>query len=101
MHMANRIALLLIALPLLAGMQDAAETQEAAHEETQEAAPPSEAPVYVVPIEGPIDKGLAMYIDRAVSDAENAGAAVLLFHIDTFGGLVDAADMIRTTILDT
>lgn len=101
MHMANRIALLLIALPLLAGMQDAAETKEAAQEETQEAAPQSAAPVYVVPIEGPIDKGLAMYIDRAVSDAENAGAAVLLFHIDTFGGLVDAADMIRTTILDT
>ena len=67
MHIANRIALLLIALPLLAGMQDAVETQEKAREPV--------APVYVVPLEGPIDKGLAMYIDRAVSDAESEGAA--------------------------
>ena len=57
-------------------------------------------PVYVVPVEGMIDKALANYIDRALEDAEAADAALVVFHMDTFGGLVDAADQIRTAILD-
>ncbi len=56
--------------------------------------------IYVVPIEGMIDNALARYIDRAVTDAEDAGAALIVFDMDTFGGLVDAADKIRKTILD-
>ncbi len=59
-----------------------------------------EGPVYVVPVEGMIDNGLASYLDRALSDAEKAGAAAVIFHVDTFGGLVDAADQIRKAILD-
>ena len=57
-------------------------------------------PVYVVPIEGMIDNGLAKYIERALSDATEGEAALVLFHIDTFGGLVDAADKIRKELLD-
>lgn len=56
-------------------------------------------PVFVVPIEGMIDKALARYIDRAIADADRAEASLVLFHIDTFGGLVDAADAIRKAIL--
>ncbi|MFT5143878.1 MAG: membrane-bound serine protease (ClpP class), partial [Thalassolituus oleivorans] len=59
-----------------------------------------EGPVYVVPIEGLIDNGLAMYLDRALADASEAEAAAVIFHVDTFGGLVDAADKIRQAILD-
>ncbi len=57
-------------------------------------------PVYVVPIEGMIDNVLASYVGRAVADAEAAGAGMIIFHLDTFGGLVDAADAIRKIILD-
>ena len=57
-------------------------------------------PVYVVPVEGMIDKALANYIDRALADAEAADAALVVFHVDTFGGLVDAADQIRKAILN-
>ncbi len=57
-------------------------------------------PVYVVPVEDMIDNGLSQYLDRAIAEAEEADAAVLVFHIDTFGGLVDAADHIRKAILD-
>lgn len=57
-------------------------------------------PVFVVPIEGLIDNALARYIDRAIVDAEAAGAAAVIFHIDTFGGLVDAADHIRKALLN-
>ncbi len=56
-------------------------------------------PVFIVPIEGTIDKGLSMYIERALDDATNASAATIVFHVDTFGGLVDAADVIRKAIL--
>ncbi|MCH7975730.1 MAG: hypothetical protein IIC18_04150, partial [Bacteroidetes bacterium] len=59
-----------------------------------------DGPVYRVPIEGMIDKALAKYIDRALADAEEAGASVVLFEMDTFGGLVEAADLIRISILD-
>ncbi len=60
----------------------------------------SSGPVYLVPVEGMIDNALAKYIDRAVDDAEEADASAILFHVDTFGGLVDAADAIRKTILN-
>ena len=62
--------------------------------------PYSDGPVFVVPIEGMIDNGLARYIDRALSDAASDDAVLVLFHIDTFGGLVDAADEIRKALLD-
>ena len=57
--------------------------------------------VYLVPVEGMIDGGLSRYIERATTDAQEANAALVVFHIDTFGGLVDAADQIRKTILNT
>ena len=63
-------------------------------------APYQDGPVYVVPVEGMIDKALANYIDRALEDADAANAALVVFDIDTFGGLVDAADQIRKAILN-
>ena len=59
-----------------------------------------EGTVFVVPVSGMIDNGLARYIDRAVHDATRGGAVLAVFRIDTFGGLVDAADKIRQTLLD-
>jgi len=56
--------------------------------------------VFIVPVTGMIDNGLARYIDRAVSDAATQDAVLTVFEIDTFGGLVDAADKIRKTLLD-
>jgi membrane-bound serine protease (ClpP class) len=57
-------------------------------------------PVFVVPMDGMIDNGLARYIDRAIRDAEAADASLIIFHIDTFGGLVQAADLIRKSLLN-
>ncbi|NBC17867.1 MAG: hypothetical protein GVY18_11200 [Bacteroidetes bacterium] len=59
-----------------------------------------DGPVYVVPVEGLIDNALGRYLDRALSDADAADAALVVLHVDTFGGLVDAADAIRKTLLD-
>jgi len=62
--------------------------------------PLGDGPVYVVRIDGMIDNGLARTIQRAIDDAKGLHASVVLFHIDTFGGLVNAADEIRKDILD-
>ncbi|HYE96986.1 MAG TPA: NfeD family protein [Rubricoccaceae bacterium] len=58
-------------------------------------------PVYRVPLQGMVDNALARYVARAVADAEADGATLIVFEEDTFGGLIDAADAIRQTILNT
>jgi len=57
--------------------------------------------VYVAFIEGDIDLGLAPYVSRVVSDAEDAGADAIVFKINTFGGRVDAATQIKDAIIGT
>ncbi len=61
----------------------------------------AEGPVYVVTVEGLVDNVLVQYIERAIRAAEAADAAAIVFRIDTFGGVVAAADQIRQLILDT
>lgn len=55
--------------------------------------------VYVVPIDGTIDLGLAPFVQRVIDEATAAGAAAVLLDINTFGGRVDAAVQIRDTLL--
>lgn len=47
--------------------------------------------VYVVPIEGTVEKGLYAFLKRSVSEAEAAGAEAVIFEVNTPGGAVDAA----------
>lgn len=55
--------------------------------------------VYVAPIEGIIDLGLAPFVERVLREAEAAGAAAVVLDINTFGGRVDAAVIIRDALL--
>jgi len=55
--------------------------------------------VYVVPVEGVIDLGLARFVERALDEAAAAGAAAVILEIDTFGGRVDAAVQMRDALL--
>lgn len=57
--------------------------------------------VYVAHIEGDIDLGLAPYISRVVSDAEDENADAIIFKINTFGGRVDAATQIKDAIISS
>jgi membrane-bound serine protease (ClpP class) len=56
--------------------------------------------VYVAPIEGVIDLGLAPYVQRVLKEATDAGAAAVILEINTFGGRVDAAVLIRDALLN-
>ncbi len=55
--------------------------------------------VYVAPIEGIIDLGLAPFVQRVLDEAAQAGAAAVVLEINTFGGRVDAAVQIRDALL--
>ncbi len=59
-----------------------------------------EAPnaAYVIPIRGEIDRAMMVFIRRGIQDAERAGAKIIIFEIDTFGGRVDSALQITTLI---
>jgi membrane-bound serine protease (ClpP class) len=56
--------------------------------------------VYVAPIEGIIDLGLAPFVERVLNEAADAGAAAVVLDINTFGGRVDAAVAIRDALLN-
>jgi membrane-bound serine protease (ClpP class) len=56
--------------------------------------------VYVMPIEGVIDLGLAPFVARILGEAEKAGAAAVVLEVNTFGGRVDAAVQIRDALLN-
>jgi membrane-bound serine protease (ClpP class) len=65
----------------------------------QERQPEMPAVVYVVPIEGVVDLGLAPYVRRVLQEAQDQGAAAVVLEINTFGGRVDAAVQIRDAVL--
>lgn len=58
-----------------------------------------EGPVWVLPVHGTIEMGLAEFVQRTVQEAHEADAGLILVEINTFGGLVDAATKIRDTLL--
>jgi membrane-bound serine protease (ClpP class) len=57
--------------------------------------------VYLISIEGMIDLGLAPFLSRVIREAEEAGAAAVLLEINTFGGRVDAAVVMRDALLNS
>lgn len=57
--------------------------------------------VYVAPITGVIDLGLAPFVQRVLDEATQAGAAAVVLEINTFGGRVDAAVQIRDALLNS
>jgi membrane-bound serine protease (ClpP class) len=57
--------------------------------------------VYVVPVKGVIDLGLAPFIQRVLNEAQKHQAAAVILDINTFGGRVDAAVQIRDALLNS
>lgn len=55
--------------------------------------------VWVIPVNGDIELGLAAFVERAVDEAVASGAALILIEVNTFGGRVDAATEIRDKLL--
>jgi membrane-bound serine protease (ClpP class) len=57
--------------------------------------------VYIIPVSGTVDPGMAAYLERILSQEDSPGEDVMyILEIDTFGGRVDAALNIVDTLLD-
>jgi membrane-bound serine protease (ClpP class) len=57
--------------------------------------------VFIAPVEGMIDLGLAPFVQRVLDEASVAGASAVVLEINTFGGRVDAAVLIRDSLLNS
>ncbi len=58
-------------------------------------------PVYLVPVTGTIELGIAPFIERSLEEAAAAGAAAVILDLDTPGGRVDAAERISDAVRDS
>jgi membrane-bound serine protease (ClpP class) len=62
---------------------------------------PRRSVVYLLPIEGTIDLGLAPFVSRVLKEAAAAHAGAVILEVNTLGGRVDAAILIRDALLET
>ena len=47
--------------------------------------------IHIIPIEGEVGPAMAAFVKRAVLQAKNENAKIIIFESDTFGGRVDSA----------
>jgi membrane-bound serine protease (ClpP class) len=59
----------------------------------------SKGNVYVVPIKGEINNATFNFVENQIEKLNKDGAAAIIFEIDTYGGLVDAAIKIKDAII--
>ena len=59
----------------------------------------SQTSVYQIDVRKDIDRTTQIYINRGLAEAHSLHADVVLLHLNTYGGLLDSADSIRTAIL--
>lgn len=57
--------------------------------------------VYVVPINGEINRATSNFVRSAIDDANKNNPKAIIFEIDTYGGLVDEAVKIKDAILES
>ncbi len=57
--------------------------------------------VYVLEVKGTIDMGLAYFFERQIPILNEAGGDAIILDIDTFGGRVDAASMMKNALLNS
>ncbi|OAV67218.1 signal peptide peptidase SppA, 36K type [Bacteroidales bacterium Barb4] len=55
--------------------------------------------VYVIDITKEIDNTTRLYLINGLHEAQTIGADAVLLHLNTYGGLLDAADSMRTAVL--
>jgi membrane-bound serine protease (ClpP class) len=52
---------------------------------------PSREQVYIIPVEGEIEPGWLLFLERSLDEAREAGAAAVILELDTPGGYIDTA----------
>ncbi|MCF7808621.1 MAG: nodulation protein NfeD [Candidatus Marinimicrobia bacterium] len=57
--------------------------------------------VYILEVKGTIDMGLAYFFERQIPQLNVEGGDAIILDIDTFGGRVDAATMMKNALLNS
>ncbi len=57
--------------------------------------------IYQIPIESTVNPGMLNLVRKGIDQAEKAGADLIIFNIDTYGGLVDSGIKIKDEIFAT
>ncbi|OEF96228.1 NfeD family protein [Desulfuribacillus alkaliarsenatis] len=55
--------------------------------------------IFVIPMEGPVEKGLDAFLKRSLTAARDEGATVVVIEMNTLGGSVDAAMSIGNRLI--
>ncbi|WP_027088282.1 NfeD family protein [Cohnella panacarvi] len=92
----KKLALILGLMPVLAALFIAILPLSAANAETRSA-----GAVYVIPVKMTVESGLASFLDRALTEAEDAKASLVVLDVDTPGGRLDTAEEIGIRIRET
>jgi membrane-bound serine protease (ClpP class) len=59
-----------------------------------ESLPPQKKRVAVIPVSGEVDKVMYLAMKRRVKEAQKSGAELIIFQINTYGGMLDSAEEI-------
>ncbi|MEM7350786.1 MAG: NfeD family protein [Acidobacteriota bacterium] len=97
-HPRRILGLTLIALALVSGL--IAQESEAPATAESEQPVPAGGKVLVGKIDGEINLTTSAYVKRLIDTATETEAAVLILELNTFGGRVDAAVLIRDALID-
>lgn len=62
--------------------------------------PENNGRVMVVPVTGEIQLGLSPFVERSTEEADDEGYDLVIYEINTFGGRLDAAVIIRDAIIN-
>lgn len=58
-------------------------------------------PVFIIPVDQEIERGLQSFLERGFEEAAKYGAVLIVLEIDTPGGLVDSAEQIGQMVRDS
>lgn len=62
---------------------------------------PKGGPVFIIPVDQEIERGLQSFLERGFEEAAKYGAVLIVLEIDTPGGLVDSAEQIGQMVRDS
>ncbi len=68
---------------------------------SQPATAPEDGKVFIIPIKGEIERGLAYFVRRSIATVEREDAAALVLHMDTHGGELMATEDIMEALLQS
>lgn len=58
-------------------------------------------PVFIIPVDQKIERGLQSFLERGFQEAANYGAVLIVLEVDTPGGLVKSAEEIGTMVRES